>query len=105
MATTIQCPDCLSEIGIQSPRPGRFRSKCPKCLAPFAVMVPEEEGASIVVASLGASPTAQPVASALAESGPGETVLDHDPDETVSQEVPPAPGGDDPHQAAPGRDD
>jgi eukaryotic-like serine/threonine-protein kinase len=76
VATSIRCPDCQSEIAIRAPRAGRFRSKCPKCSALFAVLVPEEEGASPVVASLGAAPVVAP-----AEPEP-------DPDETVTQEIP-----------------
>ena len=78
MARSIQCPDCRSVVAIRAPRPGRFRSTCPKCSATFSVTVPEGEGASPVVASLPG-----PVTPA-SEPAPG-------PDEAITREFPQDP--------------
>jgi phage FluMu protein Com len=86
VATSIRCPECRSEIAIQPSRAGRFRSKCPKCSALFAVMVPEEEGGSPVVASLEAAPTGRPATPAVPNAAPEKTA--RDPDETITQEIP-----------------
>lgn len=104
VATSIQCPDCRSEIAIQPPKPGRFRSKCPKCSSFFAVTVPEGAGATPVVSSLGPlfdSPSGRSSNPILPEASPDDD--SRDPDETVTQEfprhlvavVPPKPAEDD----------
>jgi hypothetical protein len=46
VATPIECPHCHNSITIKDIRPGQFRIKCPRCAASFALIVPNEPGAS-----------------------------------------------------------
>ena len=39
-AVPITCPSCNHRINLKSPKPGRYRPKCPKCDQPFLLQVP-----------------------------------------------------------------
>ena len=74
MSTPILCPSCGDLIAIKDPRPGRFRIKCPRCDAKFALRVPKGPDAVPVVE--GSTPDARP---------------SFDPEETIEQGSLPRP--------------
>jgi serine/threonine protein kinase len=79
----IACPHCDHVINLKSPKPGRYRPRCPACATPFLLTVPEQHELAVAVragdnrtqAASGSravviSPTP---AVEIAESGPGQT--------------------------------
>lgn len=48
----IACPYCEHRIPLRSPRPGRYRHRCPVCERPFTVFVPVEAGAACHVRAI-----------------------------------------------------
>jgi serine/threonine protein kinase len=49
----IACPYCQHRINLKSPKPGRYKPKCPKCAKAFLLWVPAEAGTSCQVRGLG----------------------------------------------------
>ena len=51
---SIACPYCDHTLNLKSPRPGRFRPKCPACAKPFVLIVPTQSSETLKVRALGA---------------------------------------------------
>jgi serine/threonine protein kinase len=52
-AVAIACPYCEHRLNLKSPKPGRYRPKCPNCAKAFLLWVPAEAGTSCRVRGLG----------------------------------------------------
>lgn len=52
------CPNCLFPLNLKAPKPGRYKSKCPRCSEMFQLAVPPEGAGQPTVARLAANPAA-----------------------------------------------
>ena len=48
----IVCPNCDHRLNLKSPKPGRYRPRCPSCAKPFALVVPSGEGEPLRVQAI-----------------------------------------------------
>jgi len=79
----ISCPHCEHRLALRSPKPGRFRPRCPRCQNHFQLVIPADTSAAMQVSTAthassaaagGTSrPRAEPVA--VATPMPAETPL------------------------------
>ena len=51
---SIACPYCKAALNPKGLKPGKFQPKCPKCAKPFVLVVPAEDGGTVVVQPLAA---------------------------------------------------
>jgi serine/threonine protein kinase len=51
----IACPYCDHAINLKSPKPGRYRPKCPGCAKPFLLTIPEQHELTCAVAAISAN--------------------------------------------------
>jgi len=51
-AVAIACPHCDYRINLKSPKPGRYRPRCPKCAKAFALFVPTDANESCAVRAI-----------------------------------------------------
>lgn len=51
---SIACPYCKAALNPKGLKPGKFQPKCPKCAKPFVLVVPAEDGGTVVVHPLAA---------------------------------------------------
>lgn len=49
---TVECPYCQYQMEVKGARPGRFTPACPQCSRQFAIVVPDQPDAKIIVNSM-----------------------------------------------------
>src|SRR5262245_48035810 len=57
---SIPCPYCKAVLNPKGLKPGRFQPKCPKCAKAFVIIVPEDEGGTVMVQKIAEKPAEKP---------------------------------------------
>ncbi|MCI0703152.1 MAG: serine/threonine protein kinase, partial [Planctomycetia bacterium] len=71
----INCPYCDHRIHLKSPKPGRYRPKCPACARAFLLWVPAEAGTSCQVRGLNTETEVRDPQAAISQKSPAAFVL------------------------------
>jgi eukaryotic-like serine/threonine-protein kinase len=86
-ALAIVCPYCAYKLNLKSPKPGRFRPRCPACNQAFGLTISDQPGVTIKVRALTASTSVARRAGEITHGQPLEHASSSNGEREASQVV------------------